>query len=154
MHDNIDTSDDMDIAIHLLVNFGEAYSFGVEEGEDDDNGTFSVTTHALIELITGKEPSRYEIDFVFPIDAHAEELADIAISQTTEPPSASEISTAQALLIEFGVSYWFASRAKRYDPHGYLMTSTKVLIYLLTGKKALPEHVEQVAPHDQALSDA
>lgn len=145
----------MDFAIHLLIEFGEAYSFGVEYETDNDIGTFRSTTHTLLELITGKEPSADDVDSVFPSDEHADELPNIAISQLENPPPTDEVSSARALLIEFGVSYWFASKAKRHDPCGYLISSTQVLLYLLTGKKALlPEHIEEVAPHYETLSDA
>ena len=146
----------MAIAIEHLVEFGEAYSSAVDQGGGPEGATlgFCNAARSLLGLVTGRVPTIDEIHSVFPTDAHATDLEQTAISQVENPPSAHLHSTAWALLIEFGVTYWFAKTAVRHDPHGRLITSTKVLLWLLTNQSVLPEHIESAVPHDQALSDA
>jgi hypothetical protein len=57
------------------------------------------------------------------------------------------------LLIEFGEAYSLA-REDNKDTDGILCCTTQMLLALLTNQAARPEHVEEVFPHTELLSDS
>lgn len=143
----------MEQAIDLLIDFGVSFDSCTPIGSERARANLRASTETLLSLLNGHQPSAEEVEAVLPSNRQALRLGEIGISQAVDSTPLPDLDGMQRLLIEFGSAYAYASCALQHDSDGWLMTSTQLLLLLLTGEDAAPEHVEEVAPHEEALSD-